>query len=402
MNLLRQEGYEIIPYSGQEISRSGIESLLDDIRPIWRGKNLINRVALLLPVDASSACQRLFNAAIHDLKEKIIVIGVDVAKDTASKNKLPSLSNDEDILEYNVSKSIDLAYKIGILNRAEWRRLHRCYEIRRDLEHEDNEYVAVLEDCFYIFKSVIDIVLSKDPIELLKVTDAKQIIEVSTNLIITEEFLLNFTNAPNLRKTEITKLLVSYADDDSKPDIVRQNSVELMRNILPLTPATVTIEIAGEIEAKIKGQNLDVKTAKISNACGAISYFKKVRLKDFFASILKELKETGNNWESQAIVVAKLEDIGGLNNCPFEFYSDILKVLVLIYIGEPGYGYYRNVKPVFFSNGAAPIIYRILQNESNKIEEYFKVFREDRDIKLCLGNAGVSRRFENLVDISEI
>jgi hypothetical protein len=50
------ENYEIIP-AGEPISKSGIENLLDGIRPIWKGKNLIQRVTRLLPNYPSSACQ---------------------------------------------------------------------------------------------------------------------------------------------------------------------------------------------------------------------------------------------------------------------------------------------------------------------------------------------------------
>lgn len=396
-----QEGYSLIPRVENVISKSGIQSLLDEIRPVWKGRNLIHRVQRLFPVDASSACQRLFNAAIHDLKEKIIVLGVDLAKEVASNYKLPSLNSDDDILNYNVSKSIDLAYRIGLLSRSEWRRMHRCYEIRRDLEHEDNEYEAVLEDCFYIFKSVIDIVLSKDPIELLKVTDAKQIIEVSTNLAVSEEFLINYKNAPTLRKKEITELLVSYSYDDKKPDIVRQNSIELMRNILPLTPNTVTIEIAGIIEDKLKGGGIDLKTAKISNACGAIAYFKKIRLKVFYSSILTELNDASTSWSKQSAVVSKLEDIGGLINCPMELYPSILKPLVQFYIGEPSYGRFKNSRAVFFSNSAAPIILRILKGDSKRIGKQLESLRSNNEIKQAISNTSVLRRFEALLDLEE-
>ncbi len=149
-----------------------------------------------MPVDASSACQRLFNAAIHDLKEKIIVIGADLAREVASNYKLPAVSSDDDILNYNVSKTIDLSYRIGLLSRAEWRRIHRCYEIRRDLEHEDNDYEAVLEDCFYIFKSTIDTVLSRDPIQVLRVIDIKQIVENLGELVISPQLLEDYKGAP--------------------------------------------------------------------------------------------------------------------------------------------------------------------------------------------------------------
>lgn len=395
--IIKQEGYEIIP-AGEPISKSGIQTLLQDIRPLWKGKNLIQRVERLLPVDPSSACQRLFNAAIHDLKEKIIVIGVDVAKEVAINSKLPSINSDDDILEYNVSKTIDLSYRIGILTRAEWRRIHRCYEIRRDLEHEDNEYEAVLEDCFYIFKSVIDIVLSQDPIELLKVTDAKEIIEVSTNISVSEDFLENFGKLPHLRQREITELLISYAYDEKKPDIVRQNSVELMRHLHPLTPNQVTIEISIIIDSRYCKKGIDIKTAKISTACGAMPYFKRSKLRDFYRNLKSQLDNLGSDWAKQGEVVSMIEDIGGITNCPQPLYKDLLLSLVLIYIGEPGYGYYRNSRPVFYSNSAAPIAYRLIEADSMRASNFLDDFREDEAVKELISNIYISRRFETLVD----
>jgi len=398
---MNQEGYELIPAGGKAINKSGIQTLLDEIRPVWKGKQLIQRVERLLPVDASSACQRLFNAAIHDLKEKIIVIGVDLAKEVSANYELPPINKEEDILEYNVSKTIHLAYRIGLLKRAEWRRLHRCYEIRRDLEHEDNEYEAVLEDCFYIFKSTIDIVLSKDPIELLKVTDAKQLIETPDALALSEEFLADYKSAPKLRQTEINELLISYAFDSEKPDIVRENSVELMRHIKPVTANTVTIEIAASLERRLGRKGIDLITAKVGHACGAIGYFKKAKLKDFYASILRELKDT-TEWEAQTVICSKLEDVGGLLYCPKDSYKEVLKKLVEFYIGEESYGRWSNYRPVFFSNSAAPIITRIIELDSIKVGTYLEELRKDREIKLSIRNTHILKRFEKLLDLAKM
>lgn len=397
-----EESYELVPEGSNPISKSGIQEILNQIRPVWKGKDLIQRVQRLLPVDASSACQRLFNAAIHDLKEKIIIIGVDLAKEVALNYKLPSVSKDEDVLEYNVSKTIDLAYRIGLLTRPEWRRIHRCYEIRRDLEHEDNEYEAVLEDCFYIFKSTIDIVLSQDPIELLKVTDVKELIENSDKVTPSEEFLGDFKSAPKLRQKEIFNLLISYAYDSKKPDIIRENSVELMRQIKPLTINTVTIEIASDLENKLGRNGIDLITAKIGNACGAIGYFKKVKLRDFYKRLLEEFNLVGNDWNQQAAICSKLEDIGGLKYCPNEIYFEILKKIFLFYIGEQSYGVYRNLRPVFYSNGAAAIIKRIILSDSRNVGTYIDILRKDKDIKYLIGYTPILRRFETLVDYAEI
>jgi DNA-binding MltR family transcriptional regulator len=391
--------YEIIP-AGQPISKSGIQGLLDGIRPVWKGRNLIQRVNRLLPIDPSSACQRLFNAAIHDLKEKILNIGVDVANEAALKYRLPSINKEEDILEYNVSKTIDLAYRIGILKRPEWRRIHRCYEIRRDLEHEDDEYEAVLEDCFYIFKTTIDVVLSQDPIELLKVTDAKDLIESSSNISVSEEFLSDYNSAPKGRQKEISELLISFASDEGKPDIVRDNSVELLRHIKPITDKTVTIELASILEDKLGRSGINLMIAKIAYAYGALGYFKRVRLKDFFGKLQEDLKSTGSDWAKQKNVSAKLEDVGGLKNCPDELYKDVLRILAKIYIGERSYGPYSSSRPVFFSNGAAPIIARIIENEGEKARRCLEELRDERDLKRDLKDKYLLRRFENLVDLS--
>jgi len=76
---------------------SNVAGLLVQIRPEWQAKKLTQRVVKLLPVDPSSACQRLFNAAVHDLKKKIQIAGLDIAKEAASANRLPQVNRAEDI-----------------------------------------------------------------------------------------------------------------------------------------------------------------------------------------------------------------------------------------------------------------------------------------------------------------
>ena len=81
--------------------------LLDKIRPAWKAKSLITRVQRLIAVDPSSACQRLLNATIHDLKEKVIIAGIDIAKEAAKQYKLPPVENSEDIESYSTTKTIE-------------------------------------------------------------------------------------------------------------------------------------------------------------------------------------------------------------------------------------------------------------------------------------------------------
>lgn len=67
---------------------SGVEAWMQAIRPEWKERRLIQRVQNLLPTDPSSACQRILNAAIHDLRHKIIVAGLDIAQEAATRFRL--------------------------------------------------------------------------------------------------------------------------------------------------------------------------------------------------------------------------------------------------------------------------------------------------------------------------
>ncbi len=89
---------------------SDVKGLLLQIRPEWQAKKLVQRVTKLLPIDPSSACQRLFNAAIHDIKKKILVAGIDIAKEAVASNRLPQINRPEDIEDYNPTTKVMAIY----------------------------------------------------------------------------------------------------------------------------------------------------------------------------------------------------------------------------------------------------------------------------------------------------
>ncbi|MGN5181156.1 hypothetical protein ACTG1Y_01955 [Aeromonas veronii] len=237
--------YEIIPAPNTEIvEASGVPNLLQEIRPEWKAKNLIQRVTNLLKADPSSACQRIFNAAIHDLKEKIIIAGLDIAEEAAKQHRLPPVSKHEDIENYSVSRTIDLAYRMGLLSRPEYRRITRAYDIRKDLEHEDDVYEAGVEDCVYMFKTCIDVVLSKDPVHLLKLTDIKDVVESPDPSFVGDEIIEDYKHAPVPRQSEIYKFLISKALDKKQPDIVRQNCYNALHSLRDHTAKEVLLDMA--------------------------------------------------------------------------------------------------------------------------------------------------------------
>ena len=396
------DNFQIVPRKEYELTKQNIATvLLEQIRPVWQSRTLIDRVKLLLPIDPSSACQRLLNAAIHDLREKVLTAGIDIAEQIAKEHKLPPIDTPEAIEEYPTARLLDLCYKMGILSREEWRKLQRAYDIRRDLEHEDDTYQAGLEDCFYIFKTCVEIVLSRDPIKLLKVTDVKDVVEEPVPFVPSSELLEDYQHAPQVRQKDIGRFLISSALDSAKPDLVRQNCIELMRCLELITPPQVKIELASDLGQRIGRNKLDVVHAKVAYACGALPYLRQVQLRDFFGFLFQQMEKIGYQWQGHtkhANVLEILEDVGGLATCPTALQPNFIKWLILVFIGEPSYGRYSNLRPVFYSNTASPIIKRLFENSPKQVFDLFRQLANDKDIIAAMANKFVARRFELLLD----
>jgi hypothetical protein len=96
----------LVPYEGElPAELSTADRYLIKIRPVWQATPLIKRVKKLLPVDPSSACQRLLNAAGHDLRVKIRTLGLDLVKDVAKTFSLPPINTDEELEDYELVRS---------------------------------------------------------------------------------------------------------------------------------------------------------------------------------------------------------------------------------------------------------------------------------------------------------
>lgn len=401
---MKPEVYDLKPSERTEIvSASGVDGLLAQIRPEWQTKNLIERVKKLIKVDASSACQRLFNAVIWDLRQKIVTAGIDIAKEAASRFRLPSISKAEDITEdYNVSRVIDLAYRIGILSRPEWRRIKRCYEIRKDLEHEDDEYEAEIDDILYIFKNSVQLVLSRDPVEVLRIDDVKQLINKSSTPYVSEEILEEYEKAPNSRQREIIEHLINVSLDSKQTDIVRQNSVELLRNFNIVTSGTVKSEVGQWLQERYSHKRLDLVVAKVANAAGVFPYIKQRKRIDFFEWMWNRFKDTGYNFRSfseHSKLFDDFDDVGGFENCTKDYYTNFVKWMTLCYLGEPGgYGDFGRNRAVFSSDAATPRIEAEFRKNGEKIKTAFERVKKDKIVGIRIRNKAILRRLERLED----
>ncbi len=395
----------ILSPTAELVVASGVPQILTQVRPVWQAKDLINRVKKLLPVDPSSACQRLFNAGIHDLREKIVIAGVDIAADAAKQFKLPPVNNPEDIEHYQTSKIIDLSYRMGLLSRPEWRRVSRCYEIRRDLEHEDDEYEAGVEDCVYIFETCVNVILAKDPIHLIRVTDVKELVEEPQPAVPAESLLTDYEHAPQPRQEEILKFLTAVAIDEEQAELVRQNAFTFLKHFSDITQNQVKLTLAGHLQEKITRKGPSRLLIRIAVAAGVLPYLKKNHLKDFFSSVFQQREKVGHNWgafSSHGELLRSFKDIGGLVHCPAEERKEILKWLVLAYIGVPGgRTSYGNIRHVFYSNTAAPLVEELISESSDIIRSELHKLQKDKNIKRAIENEHIQRRVDHLLDLVE-
>lgn len=355
-----------------------------------------------MSTDPSSACQRLFNASIHDLREKIIVAGLDLAAEAAKQHKLPPVTKADDIEEYSVLRIIDLSYRMGLLSRPEYKRILRAYDIRKDLEHEDDEYEAGIEDCVYIFATCIDVVLSKDPLHLIKLADVKQIVEQPAPATVNDSLVEEYTQAPQPRQLDIYRFLISTALNKAQPDIVQQNSYNALYTLHPHTHSQVILDCSKDMVELIGKKAPELRVARVAIAAGLFPYLRKAQVKELFSEYLERMKQVGTHWTKNphhGELLRNLIEIGGLSSVPDELLSDYLEWLVLCYIGEPGgYGAGQG-RRVFYSNTGGPLSLDILKEGGRPIAKVISGFANSSPkIKAALTNEHVSRRYESILD----
>jgi hypothetical protein len=391
---------------GLPAEAASVDGLLARIRPEWQAKRLVQRVSALLPVDPSSACQRLLNAAIKDLQSKIVIAGIDLAAEAAKLHKLPPVTKADDVLEnYSTTHTLELAYRMGLLNRPEWRRLELAYDIRKNLEHEDDEYEAQPEDCVYVFSTCVNIVLAREPTELIRLSDVKAAIESPKHVSLTPDLLEDYGKAPEVRQAEITRMLVGVARSGKQADLVRQNAVEVLRTLEPLTLDKVKITIANDIHESLKGQPLQRVDVKVSAAIGAVPYLKQRRVAAFFQELVGQFGKITPSWTNYANHAEPLnliDDYGGLAVIPPAQLEPIVLWLVRCYLGEKGgYGTFGRNREVFQSDVAAPIIERLFRAAGKRARAALEAAIDDNRVQAAIQFKPIARRLERLLDLTE-
>ena len=115
------------------------------------------------------------------------------------------------------------------------------------------------------------------------------------------------------------------------------------------------------------------------------------------------MKQTGYHWRahvSHGELLRSFKDVGGLIHCPSDVRYEILKWLILAYLGEPGgRTMWGNVRSVFYSNTAAPLVREIISEAAPLVKEDLKKLVKDKDIKRACYTIHIERRMEALIDL---
>ena len=164
-NVLSPKSNVLSPYHLKKAMSYHLKKAMS-YHPTWTDRNLVSRIEHLLKVDPSSACQRLFNATIQDLREKILGLEVENPCKTDFDLNLSPIVEKQRLTFCPTMQLIELSHKLRILTGAERERILRCYQIICELVREEDEYKLDAQKIIFLFKSCVSCVLGKEPVVL--------------------------------------------------------------------------------------------------------------------------------------------------------------------------------------------------------------------------------------------
>ena len=288
------------------------------------------------------------------------------------------------------------------MSRPEWRRVSRCYEIRRDLEHEDDEYEAGPEDCFYIFSTCISVILSKDPIQLIRVTDIKALVEQASPALPDATVIEDFSGAPVPRQKQILEMLINFAMDPNLSDLVQQNSHTFLRYLSAIAPPPTLTAVGTTFQENV-GRFLDERTVRVALAANIYPYLRASAKEAFFELEKQKFSGISTDWSAydhHGALLRNFQENGGLYAAPENVRDFFVLWMLRTYLGKAGgLTRYGNIRNVYYSNTASPVIKSIFLSSGPHILEYIERVQGDKTIVNVLKNEHILARFDQLKEM---
>lgn len=262
-----------------------------------------------------------------------------------------------------------------------------------------------MEDCVYIFKTCVECVLSKDPIQPVRVQDIKDVVEQATAATLSEPIAEDFSNAPDVRQEEILKFLVSITLDPEKSDIVQQNSFAAIQKLGSSISNPVRIAVAKLIQDRVGRRTLTMREVRVSQAAEAFSYLRAAQITDFFNGLFSMMQRVGHNWGAygeHGDLLRTFKEVGGFKFIPGELLPSFVEWCMRCYIGSPGgHTRYGHVRHVFYSNTAAPLIEELFREQADVISSTVAHVAQGKGLGGQMANPHLRERAEELLDMVE-
>jgi hypothetical protein len=230
----------------------------------------------------------------------------------------------------------------------------------------------------------------------------KELVEQADPSTPAPSLLEDYEHAPQPRQEEILKFLASVALDKSQSDLVRQNAFNFLSHFAAITQNAVRLNLASHLQGKITRGGSVRPVIRVAFASGTLAYLKQAHLKDFYAGVLDQMKKVGYRWRahsSHGELLRSFQEVGGLACCPSDVRKEIVQWLMLVYLGEPGgLTSYGNVRHVFYSNTAAPLVEELIRSSSTLVRDDVCNLTTSKAIQRAVQTDHIQRRLDSILD----
>ena len=376
---------------------------LSEVREPWKSSRLVERVSQLVSVDHNCACQKLFNTAIWDIKDKLSHWGEEFVYKIANAKHSFSRVNENPISGLSTTELLNLSYRSKLLSSEQLQLLIECYQIRCKLEHEDRYFEVSSLETEKFFDVCVNEVLNVERIEI-KEFDKFESLPEHTELAVPSQLLLNsFGNRSIEHQIDVIVSLIELATNSTKLKRVNQNS-----NISLIHLQEYLSDAAKHTIAKIysdpKIQNIDSGLVESLKFADVLRFIVKSSKSKFYKSIYITMTDVGKDWnkgQQQWEILQSFIELGSLNECPLPDRNNIFHWLALTYIGQDdGKSAYISERDVYFSKEAAPVIRKLIKESNFISEEMIFNLLTDSEISFLIENPFISDRFERFLQLS--
>lgn len=371
--------------------RNELQNVRDDMRD---NKYMIEAVKVLEAGGLRSAIGCYWNAVIDDLRRKVAHRSLDLF----NKEMKCTVRTYEDFQDNVTDKClIDGAARIGVLDWEARKMMHQARETRNIFDgHPDSSNPSILK----VFNLIADCnryVLSREyPTPIINVNDYLTKMDSDTyykNELAVEQA---FIDLPDTYKDELANKIVTYYTGDKISTRFRANIEFSFPTLWKVLPKEIRQTIAKRIDKIfIEGDaEKNRKSVELLAIVDGLRYLGTATRRMIYEPKIKLLETHLDDWDTEAKAVSDLAAYGSV--VPDELVGRLVTALTLTYVGYDGRSSFFS-RTAFYSNGAAPLIYRMFGKFDNRsAEEFVNAIRTNAKLKRRIRHAAQLSRLRSL------